>query len=39
MLLNINNLHKSFPGVENSAPVEVLKGLELQVEEGETTES
>ena len=37
MLLNINNLHKSFPGVENSAPVEVLKGLELQVEEGDTT--
>ena len=37
MLLKINNLHKCFPGVENSAPVEVLKGLELQVEEGETT--
>ena len=37
MLLDIDNLFKSFPGVGNTPPVEVLKGLELKVEEGETT--
>ena len=37
MLLDIENLTKTFPGVNNTSPVEVLKGLELKVEEGETT--
>ena len=37
MLLDIENLTKTFPGVKNTSPVEVLKGLELKVEEGETT--
>ena len=39
MLLDIENLTKTFPGVNNTSPVEVLKGLELKVEEGETTAS
>ena len=37
MLLDIENLTKTFPGVNNTSPVEVLKDLELKVEEGETT--
>ena len=37
MLLDIDKLNKSFPGVGNTPPVEVLRGLELKVKEGETT--
>ena len=37
MLLDIENLTKTFPGVNNTSPVEVLKDLELKVQEGETT--
>ena len=37
MLLDIEKLNKSFPGVGNTPPLDVLRGLELKVKEGETT--
>ena len=37
MLLDIDKLNKSFPGVGNAPPVDVLRALELKVKEGETT--